>query len=102
MSQGDYLEAIGLLSQARALMPGQPDIVVNLSIAYMSYGDHAQALAILDMLAEASPKDKRGHFGRGAALLGLGRRDEAREAFDRALALDPDYEAARQQRDALA
>jgi len=102
MSQGAYLEAIGLLSQARALMPGQPDIVINLSIAYMRYGDFAQALAMLDMLAEAAPKDKRGHFGRGAALLGLGRLDEARAAFDRALAIDPNYEAARQQLDSLA
>jgi tetratricopeptide (TPR) repeat protein len=101
LAQGALLEAIGLFAQARALMPGQPEIVINLSIAYMKLGDPKTALKELDVLAEAAPKDKRAHFGRGAALAELGRIDEARAAFDRALALDPDYADARARREAL-
>ena len=32
-------QAIGRFAQARTLLPGQPEVVINLSIAYMTLGD---------------------------------------------------------------
>jgi Flp pilus assembly protein TadD len=58
-------------------------------------GDFVTALKELDVLVEAAPKDKRAHFGRGAALLALGQKADAIAALEKALALDPDYADAR-------
>ena len=99
MAQDRPLEALGCFSQARALMPGQPDILVNVAIAKLGIGQVKGAIADLDMMAEAAPKNARGHYWRGRALAQAGRAADAKSAYQTALVLDPEYKEAK---DALA
>ncbi|MFM8800674.1 MAG: tetratricopeptide repeat protein, partial [Tagaea sp.] len=95
MAQNLALEALGCFSQARTLLPGQPDILVNVAIARMAMDDTAGALADLEMMAEAAPKNARGHYWRGRALGALGRDADAKAAFETALTLDPEHKEAK-------
>jgi protein O-GlcNAc transferase len=95
MAQERPMEALGSFSQARALLPGQPDILVNVAIAKLSIGDAKGALVDLELMAEAAGKNPRGHFWRGRVLEALGRKADAIAAFEKALALDPDHKDAK-------
>ncbi|MSP62849.1 MAG: tetratricopeptide repeat protein [Myxococcales bacterium] len=53
-------------------------------------GDYAGSLGCAEEAARTDPRSPSAHHDRAAALLELGRFDEARDAFARALALDPD------------
>jgi Flp pilus assembly protein TadD/predicted Zn-dependent protease with MMP-like domain len=53
-------------------------------------GDYEVALLCADEAARQAPRSIEAHHNRAAALAQLGRLDEARTAFTRALALDPD------------
>jgi Flp pilus assembly protein TadD/predicted Zn-dependent protease with MMP-like domain len=53
-------------------------------------GDYEGALLCADEAARQAPRSIEAHHNRAAALAQLGRLDEARTAFTRALALDPD------------
>jgi Flp pilus assembly protein TadD/predicted Zn-dependent protease with MMP-like domain len=52
--------------------------------------DYQTALACAEEAARLEPRSVEAHHDRAAALLELGRREEAQAAFARALALDPD------------
>jgi Flp pilus assembly protein TadD len=96
MGQERPFEALGCFSQARALLPGQPDILVNVAIAKLAMGNAKAALADLDLMAEAAPKNPRGHYWRGRALEELGRAADAKSAYETALVLDPEYKDAQE------
>ena len=53
-------------------------------------GDYEAALLCADEASRQAPRSIEAHHNRAAALAQLGRLDEARTAFTRALALDPD------------
>src|SRR5262245_27285015 len=53
-------------------------------------GDYEAALLCADEASREAPRSIEAHHNRAAALAQLGRLDEARTAFTRALALDPD------------
>jgi RNA polymerase sigma-70 factor, ECF subfamily len=82
----DWAEIEQLYAELERLQPS-PVVSLNRVVAVAKLRGPAEALAMLDALA----KDLRGYFYffgvRGALLGDLGRPDEAREAFDRALAL---------------
>ncbi len=82
----DWAEIEQLYAALERLQPS-PVVSLNRAVAVAKLRGPAAALAMLDALA----KDLRGYFYffgvRGALLVDLGRPDEAREAFDRALAL---------------
>jgi RNA polymerase sigma-70 factor (ECF subfamily) len=81
----DWGEIEQLYAVLERLQPS-PVVSLNRAIAVAKLRGPAAALAMLDALA----KDLQGYFYffgvRGALLVDLGRPDEAREAFDRALA----------------
>ncbi|HEX2568083.1 MAG TPA: tetratricopeptide repeat protein [Polyangia bacterium] len=54
------------------------------------HGDYRVALACAEEAARLEPRSVEAHHDRAAALLELGRKEEAQAAFTRALALDPD------------
>lgn len=58
-------------------------------------GDHARALALLEPFVAANPANADAQLQLGLALLGLGRIDEADAAFERTLAIAPNYDDAR-------
>jgi RNA polymerase sigma-70 factor (ECF subfamily) len=82
----DWAEIEQLYAALERLQPS-PVVSLNRAVAVAKLRGPAAGLAMLDALA----KDLGGYFYffgvRGALLVDLGRPDEAREAFDRALAL---------------
>jgi len=82
----DWAEIDGLYATLERLQPS-PVITLNRAVAVSKVRGAEAALAMIEPLA----KDLSGYFYffgvRGALLLQLGRHDEARVAFDRALAL---------------
>ncbi len=82
----DWAEIEQLYAALERLQPS-PVVSLNRAVAVAKVRGPAAALAMLDALA----KDLPGYFYffgvRGALLADLGRPDEAREAFDRALAV---------------
>jgi RNA polymerase sigma-70 factor (ECF subfamily) len=82
----DWAE-IEQLYEALELFQPSPVVSLNRAVAVAKLRGPAAALALVDALA----KDLAGYFYffgvRGALLMELGRPDEAREAFDRALAI---------------
>jgi RNA polymerase sigma-70 factor (ECF subfamily) len=78
---------IDSLYQALELMQPSPVVTLNRAVAVSKARGPAEALAMIEPLAEALG----GYFyffgARGAFLLQLGRDAEAREAFDRAISL---------------
>jgi tetratricopeptide (TPR) repeat protein len=92
LSEGRLADAQDLLERAVAVDPRFAGSYVHLARLHLAQGEEQLALAFLDK-AEALTGD-RGSAGeiatlRGAALEGLGDRDAARRAYERALSLTP-------------
>ena len=65
-----------------------PHNLGKLGSLFEGQGRHGQALPYLDRATEGEPEVAEWHYRRGLALAGLGRRKEAIEALQSALALD--------------
>jgi tetratricopeptide (TPR) repeat protein len=83
------------------LAPGTPGaserselLVAQGEVAYHR-GRYEDARSRFAEAVAADPADATAHYRLGLALLALGRRDEAEARLERAVALRPDYEAAR-------
>ena len=57
-------------------------------------GLYREALTEFEKQLGLHPHDAAGHLGKGLALMGLARNDEAIDAIDHAIALKPDFAAA--------
>ena len=98
-------QEIDLLYGALERMQPSPVVTLNRAVAVSKARGPAEALAMIEPLGPKLAGYFYFHGARGAFLLELGRRDEARTAFDRAIALaHSPAEAAhiRQQLDRLA
>ncbi len=91
--------ALAPLRQALRLHPDDPGIIYNLGRARAAQGDMKRALALFDQaLLGWGPGDLAAvplHFARGDALFHLKRFEEAADAYEAALALDPQHGGAR-------
>jgi hypothetical protein len=67
----------------------------------LKMGDRESAVALLEDNAAAHPKSSGAAFGLGRAYAASGRPEEARRAFQNAIALDPENRRAREALDAL-
>ncbi|MGG7519034.1 sulfotransferase [Allorhizobium undicola] len=90
------LKLLGLGNRAaeayRAILtldPNHLEALRDLSFHAMLRDDFEAALALARHMAEVAPQDFTAHFYLGQALQGLGREEEARTAYDGALAIDP-------------
>ena len=91
-----------VLSRVRMHVAATAAFVAALAVATLVRNlDYASELALWQETARASPQKSRPWNNLGWALLQQGRRDEAREAFQRALALDPANFRARANLEAL-
>jgi RNA polymerase sigma-70 factor (ECF subfamily) len=96
---------IEALYRTLEIMTPSPVVTLNRAVATSKVQGAAEALALIEPLAEPLGGYFYWHGARGAFLLQLGRHPEAREAFDRAIGLaNTDAEAAhiRSQIDRLA
>jgi Flp pilus assembly protein TadD len=91
LALGQRDRAVEALGSAFALDPNHVRGAQLLCMAYEQRRDYAAALNVADRLAADHPADADTQAARGAALVGLGRLDDAFAAFDAALASDPDH-----------
>ncbi|MBS0331146.1 MAG: RNA polymerase sigma factor, partial [Proteobacteria bacterium] len=82
----DWAQIEALYSALERMTPS-PVITLNRAVAASKARGPAEALAMVEPLAEALGGYFYFHGSRGALLLQLGREAEARQAFDRAIAL---------------
>ena len=76
--------------------PDDPRIWHNLGVLRAEAGDPSDAIACFDRALAREPGYATAHFNRANALFALRRTDEARDAYMRVVALEPDsYEAHR-------
>lgn len=86
---GDFAGAHGLLRQALALAPGDVLVMGAIGAVLRKEGRLDEALAVLDQAVSAEPRHAAGWLERGYVLDALRRWAEARDSYERALALDP-------------
>jgi RNA polymerase sigma-70 factor (ECF subfamily) len=82
----DWVEIEALYATLEQLAPS-PVVTLNRAAAAMKTRGAAEALAMVEPLAERLANYFNFHGMRGALLMELGRKAEAREAWDRAIAL---------------
>jgi len=92
LKEGKPLVAVEWFTRAIGLVkPGEPAHVLysNRSAAYASNGDYENALKDAEKAIELKPDWPRGYSRRATALHFLGRLEEAREGYKKALEMDP-------------
>lgn len=96
---GRWKEAALMLESLLVLFPGDGMNAQRLAYVSLAQGDFGRALALTEICLDAARRTPRSPSSlfllRSRALLGLGRRDEARETFQRFLdSRHPEEEAA--------
>ncbi|GAA6063963.1 hypothetical protein JCM10212_004811 [Sporobolomyces blumeae] len=84
---GDYPTALARYSEAIEIAPESYLLLGNRSLTYLKLSppDPSRALADATRAVELSPEWAKGYVRVGEALQGLERRDEAKEAFEKAV-----------------
>lgn len=81
--------AVELFEQARRLNPRNGEIVIGLAAAMVAAGDGKKAVALFRENLRKNPLWLQGHVQLGQTLATLGRRDEATQSIEEALASSP-------------
>lgn len=87
--QFELEQALQILQQAIDKEPGNPTPLIFRGSIFMEAGRHEQALAVFDEVTAQHPDAAGAHFNRAACLQMMGRIDDARAAYEKALTLDP-------------
>jgi len=80
----DPIASIALLEKANALQPGDASIIDSLAWAYFRHGDTRKAVPMLELAARGQPANPEINEHLGDAYWALGRRYEARYAWQAA------------------
>jgi tetratricopeptide (TPR) repeat protein len=91
MEDGRYSQSIPLLKQMLAAKPEQPDLSVNLAIAYRETGQPDEAANILQSVLEKHPNHTAALNQFGIVERQLGHFDKALSAYQHAISVDDDY-----------
>ena len=94
-AQGRADAAVDFNRQALAADPHSVAALRPYAATRYNAGRYGEALQLYRRISELVPGDINAHIGQGISLEGLGRRDEAKQAYERALALDPEHAKAR-------
>ncbi len=94
MGLGDYEAAVEALEIALSYNDGfvhNVDFDINqyLAVAYYNLGRFEDAEHVYSAIVALKPKDAQAHFSHGVTLLELGDYEAGREAFEKAIALEP-------------
>lgn len=104
-SNGLYADAEAGYKRALVVEPRHFQSLFMLGMLAGQHGYHDVALDYTDQALAVNPAAPEGHYNRAMALVGLLRDDEAIAAFQKAIALKPDFseasEALQQLQDAL-
>jgi tetratricopeptide (TPR) repeat protein len=88
-------DAANAFAHAIALDSKSPELHLRAGFVAEKLGHAHEALALYERATEVAPANKYAWNARGLALLAVNRPDDAKAAFDRALALDSDFEPAK-------
>ena len=86
---GHFSEAAQRFSEALAQDPTNATLLSNRSGALAAMGNYGPALADADQAIQLSPQWVKGYSRRGAALYGMGRMQEALDAYEAGLRIEP-------------
>ena len=86
---GEFGHAIGHAQRVLKRDPHDAAMHALVMRAHLRRFRYADALAAAEARLADAPDDAAAHYTRGRGLLGLGRQQEARDAFERASTLDP-------------
>ncbi|MCM2291140.1 sulfotransferase [Allorhizobium sp. BGMRC 0089] len=86
---GNHAAMVEAYQAALALDPTQPEALCEQAFGYLMAGAFAEGLTLAQKAAEAHPDNLNAQFYTGQALQGLGRLEEAKAAYRRALTLNP-------------
>ncbi|MCI4352808.1 MAG: tetratricopeptide repeat protein [Thermoplasmata archaeon] len=98
--QETWDKAADAYAHAIALDRSNAEVLLRAGFVAEKLGHGHEALTLYNRATELAPGNKYAWSSRGVALLSVGRPEEARASFDRALALDSDFEAAKEGRKA--
>ncbi len=90
-----WAEAATALAHAISLDGANPTLHLRAGFVAERLGHPNEALALYDRATQVAPSDKNAWCSRGLALLAIGRAEDALASFERALALDGDFEPAK-------
>ncbi|MCI4358186.1 MAG: tetratricopeptide repeat protein [Thermoplasmata archaeon] len=96
IAREDWNEAARAFREAIQRDAANPDLLMRAGFVAERRAQGTEALALYERATQVAPTNKFAWSNRGLALLAGGRPDEATASFDRALALDSDFDAARQ------
>jgi Tfp pilus assembly protein PilF len=99
LALGRTTEAIAQFRAALKLRPGYQNARFNLARALIKAGKIEEATDLYREVVAAFPKDAQAHTGLGELLLRQGKYEEALKEFDLALAIDPEFEPAKKDRE---
>ena len=93
MGLGQYESAVEELESALAYNEGflhdvDYDINQYLAVAYFNLGRYEEAEHVYSAMADLKPKNAEVHFSHGIVLLELGKYEESKAAFDKAVELE--------------
>ncbi len=90
----NFNSAIKVLEEGREQYPDNPEILLTLSNAYINAGKTDVALSSFKALVEKDPENKYYRYNYGVLLLGKNDFENAAEQFEKAVALDSEYQNA--------
>lgn len=91
LKTGNWAEGESALKTAERLAPDNNGVLLGLSWLYGNRGDNQRALAYCERLLAADGSSVHGWSGKGHALMRLNRHDEAVQALETAVRLQPDF-----------
>ena len=97
----NYPDALTDLNEAQKYQPNNAEVYLTRGEVKQAQENHEAALQDFDEFIARSPKDPRGLVWRSFVLEATGRTQEALAALESALALEPDNETFRAERDRL-
>jgi tetratricopeptide (TPR) repeat protein len=100
MAREAWAEAAGAFARAVAIEGTNPDLLLKAGFIAEKLGHPNDALSLYDRATQVAPSNPYSWSSQGVALLGAGRAEEAVASFDKALAIDPELDAAKQGRKA--
>jgi tetratricopeptide (TPR) repeat protein len=93
--QGNFAEAIERFRKALEIDPDFTDAAFNLAVTFRKLGLHSNAVTVLTDLIRRSPESPDYLYALGNSRFHLRDLAGARDAFGRALSIDPSYHKAR-------
>ena len=96
--QGRHEEAIARFREVLRLNPQHQTAMRDIAGMLMNQGRYAEGLTSAQQAIARYPDDAQAHYLMGLGLFHLDRKTEALRHYDRALALDPNLNTAREQR----